>query len=214
MKPFQSDREENPMKRTVTLVACFGLAVLVIGASIAGAQAWLMSSDGVESLTKELTEKRLGERVATFSGDGVLIRGKVIEERVVFVATLDDGSLCVNDSNITQTKWSGGCNDSSMPLGGKSFRVSFTAEGGPTVDTLTDARLSGLVDSSVHRLVVRMTDGSSREITLSNEVAGTAYRAFAYRVAKSDILAGATPRTVIAYDAEGKELDRQATGLS
>jgi hypothetical protein len=214
MYPFQTDREVNPMKRTVALISYFGLAVLVIGAGIAGAQALLMSSDTVESMTKELAQKRLGEKVATFSGDGVLLRGKVVQERFVFVATLDDGSLCVNDSNMTQTEWSGGCNDPSMPLGGKSFRVSFTAEGGPTVETLTDARLSGLVDSSVHRLVVRMTDGSSRELTLTDEVAGTEYRAFAFRVAKTDILAGVTPRTVIAYGAEEQELDRQATGLS
>jgi len=203
------------MKLRRTLVLGFALSVLAIGASIAAAQAWWLSADDAQAPTRELVNKKLGQRVASFPGHGERIRGKLVDERLLFVATLADGSLCVNDSNVSQTEWGGGCNNADSPLGGKSFRVSFSFDGGPSFATVTDARLSGLVDKSVDKLTARMTDGSSRELELTSDtVAGTPYRAFAYRVSAVDLLAGVTPVAVVSYDSSGAELDRQATGLS
>lgn len=200
----------------VTVAAAGSIAI----AAIAGGRA-----AGALHLSKEATPDQadpqaalvregLGTRVATFgAADGAGQRNEPVD-RAVYVAKLSSGSLCVIDADMAGKDPGGGCNPTADPLGGRSIWVSFMFDGGPGVASVTDARLSGLVDGSVAQLRALMSDGSQRNIPLTkDDVAGTSFRAFAFRIAQTDLLGGVTPIAVVAFDDSGSQLDRQATGL-
>ena len=182
------------------------VALAIAGAGLAAAASLI--ADDPASHVRELDAKQLGEKVAAFPPEAGW------PESGVYVARLGNGSICVNAATAVRKSWSGGCNPAGAPLGGKTFMVLFTYDGGPAVETVEDARLFGLADRSVKQLRVEMSDRSSRELRLSaNTVAATPYRVFAHRVSRDDLGAGIAPVAVTAYDESGAEIERQATGL-
>jgi hypothetical protein len=59
-----------------------------------------------------------------------------------------------------------------------------------------------------------MSDGSRRSLALRKVPASIGdFRVFAHRFGRGQLAHGATPVAVVAYDADGNELDRQATGF-
>ena len=137
------------------------------------------------------------------------------EARGVFAQLTSNGHFCVWDapSPSSQQKL-GGCNPADDPLGGHPLSASFAYDGGPSPDGVTDARLIGLVAAEVARVEVRMSDGGSRELTLRKVPAAVGdFRVFAHRFGRGELKRGVTPTAIVALDAKGSELDRQATGF-
>jgi hypothetical protein len=138
----------------------------------------------------------------------------LVNTRAMFVAHLSNGMLCVSDAKVDGTNGAGGCNPGSRPLDGHAIEATLTYDGGPSVASVTDARLFGLAASSVNRAEALMNDGSPRALALtSNGVAATDLRAFAYRLDPTDLANGVTPVAVLSYGAGGRLLDRQPTGF-
>lgn len=148
-------------------------------------------------------------RVADVAG------GEGFARRGVFIQELDTGDLCVWDAaSATSPDRQGGCNSIDEPLGGSAVWANLAYEGGPAIESVRDARLSGLASSSAASVVVLMNDGSERMLRLKpvNLDAGD-FAAFGYRFRTSDLRSGVGPIAVIARAAGGTELGRQPTGI-
>lgn len=91
--------------------------------------------------------------------------------------------------------------------------VSLAYDGGPAIETVHDARLIGLTDSSVATVRVLMSDGSFRSVKLKMSNVGEDLQVFGFRVRKSDLKKGVGPIAVVALDGSGKEIARQTTGI-
>jgi hypothetical protein len=140
--------------------------------------------------------------------DGLPARG-------VFVQVTRGGQLCLWDA---PSAWSrqrgGGCNPADDPLGGSPITVSLAYDGGPAVAGVTDARLVGLAAGDVAAVDVLMSDHTRRGIRLSGvEIGSLGLRAFGYRFRASDLRRGIAPVAVVALDASGAEVAREATGF-
>ena len=102
----------------------------------------------------------------------------------------------------------------SDPLGGSVLSASLAYEGGPSVPSVRDARIVGLAAPNVAAIELVMSDGSTRSLKSRHVSVGSrAYTAFGYRVKASDLRKGVGPTAVVALDADGSELGRQATGI-
>lgn len=136
-------------------------------------------------------------------------------QRGVFAQVTDRGQFCIWDAaSVGSMQRQGGCNSASDPLGGSALSASLAYEGGPAVEGVRDARLIGLVDPEVSRVVVVMSDGSRRAMRLERvEVDSREFQAFGYRVKPSDLRRGVGPTAVLALDAGGAEIARQRTGI-
>ena len=100
------------------------------------------------------------------------------------------------------------------PLGGSSVSANLAYDGGPAIERVRDARLSGLANSSAASVVVLMSNGSERMLPLKPvHVDAGDFVAFGYRFKRSDLRSGVGPIAVIARAAGGKELGRQPTGI-
>lgn len=132
----------------------------------------------------------------------------------VFAQATSAGFLCLWDApSATSRQRMGGCNPADDPLGGRSLSASLAYDGGPGAARVTDARLIGIVAANVASVQVLLKDGNERAITLHRIPRSIGdFRAFGYRFKPSDIRNGG-PTAVVALDADGKELDRQATGF-
>jgi hypothetical protein len=135
--------------------------------------------------------------------------------RGVFLQVTSAGYTCVWEApTATSQARRGGCSPSEDPFGGKTLTVNFTYDGGPAPASVSDARLFGLAARDVARVRVVMSDGTSRDVRLSNASgAGKGIHAFGYRVKPVDLRRSVTPIAVVALDAGGTEIDRQATGF-
>jgi hypothetical protein len=133
----------------------------------------------------------------------------------VYVQKTRTGHLCVRETpSVKSRERGGGCNTADDPLNGRPLSFTLSYDGGPAVADVKSASLFGLVDGDVAQAQVLMSDGTQREIHLSKaDVPGTEFRAFGFRFKKSVLRRGITPTAVIAIDANGAELDRQATGI-
>lgn len=133
----------------------------------------------------------------------------------VFVERTRTGHLCVWEApSATSLQRGGGCNTVDDPLNGRSLSFTLSYDGGPVVADVKSASLFGLVDSDVARASVLMSDGTQREIRIQkSDVPGTEFHAFGFRFKTGDLRKGITPTAVVAIDANGAELDRQATGI-
>ena len=142
------------------------------------------------------------------SADGLPARG-------VFAQVTSTGHLCLSDAPLSAPLMGGGgCNPADDPLGDRAFSASLAYDGGPAIQDVKDARLIGLTSSQVESLRVLMSDGSSRQVKLkSAKVAGNELNAFGYRFKRADLKKGIGPTAVVAFDADGVEIDRQATGI-
>ena len=148
-------------------------------------------------------------RVADVAG------GEGFARRGVFIQELDTGDLCVWDAaSASSPDRQGGCNSIDEPLGGSAVSANLAYEGGPAIESVRDARLSGLASSSAASVVVLMSDGSERTLQLKPvHLDAGDFTAFGYRFKKSDLGSGVGPIAVIVRAAGGKELGRQPTGI-
>jgi hypothetical protein len=133
----------------------------------------------------------------------------------VFVQPTSAGYICLWDAlSATSGERQGGCNPTDDPFGEQKLFVSLAYDGGPGVESVTDARLVGLVAPDVADVDVLMSDGARRTIRLHvTTVTGERYRAFGYRFRKADLQRGVAPTAVLALNSAGDEIGRQTTGF-
>jgi hypothetical protein len=194
----------NSISRRWIAIACGAVAAGVFAGGVVGAQSVpvdVASSLGDEPLAKVAD-------IPTEEGRG---------GRGVFVQPTD-GFLCLWDApSASSLTRQGGCNRSDDPLAGKKMMISFAYDGGPAVRDVRDARLIGLVSLDVAAIQVAMSDGSLRAVKLKHAgaISGAkgAFRAFGYRLKPSDYKRGVGPVAVVAFDAAGREIERQPTGF-
>jgi hypothetical protein len=162
-----------------------------------------------------------GRDLATAIGVDPLVRvaevpsGGGSPARGVFVQLTRTGHLCVWEApSAASRERGGGCNPADDPLAGRALSVTFSYDGGPAAADVTSATLFGLAAPEVARASVVMSDGTRRDICLrSVEIAGEDLQVFGFRFKKADFRQNITPTAVVALDAAGEELDRQATGF-
>lgn len=189
----------------------FGGAAAVVACVFAGALAASQlgtpppNEDALAAATRTAPMTRLSGLEA---GNGKAARG-------VFAQITSTGHFCLWDApSQSSTQKFGGCNPADDPLGSHPLSASFAYDGGPAPAEVSDARLIGLVAADVAHVEVRMSDGSSRELALHKVPASIGdFRVFAHRFGRADLKRGVTPTSVVALDANGNELDRQATGF-
>lgn len=135
--------------------------------------------------------------------------------RAVFAQITSTGDFCLWDApSATSEQKQGGCNPADDPLGGHPLSASLAYDGGPAASDVTDARLIGLVTADVASVQVLMSDGSRRVLKLRQVPAAIGdFHVFAHRFNRGELKHGATPVAVVALDAKGLEIDRQATGF-
>jgi hypothetical protein len=181
---------------------------LVVAAALAGRVVAAQFDDG-RDLANAIGMDPLVRVAEIPSGDGSPGRG-------VFVQETRTGHLCVWEApSATSRERGGGCNPVDDPLGGRALSVTFSYDGGPAVADVKSATLFGLAASEVARAHVVMSDGTRREIRLKTiELADDDVRVFGLRFKKADLRRNVTPTAVVALDAVGREIDRQATGFT
>lgn len=129
--------------------------------------------------------------------------------RAVFVATTTDAKmLCFWDVDLLRNERGGGCSERASFFNDRHLAASLMFNGGPALDSVTSARIVGLVTARVGRVEIVNSDGSSNQVTLTRD------RGFAYEVPAAQLAAGVEPVAVVAYDRAGRELTRQPTGIT
>jgi len=138
-----------------------------------------------------------------------------LRERGLFVQKTSSGLFCLWDAaSASSPDQKGGCNSAENPLGGKPLFVSFSYEGGPAISDVVDARLVGLATADVATVLVLMRNGRRQTMPLRRVPSSVGdFRAFVLRFGPGELRRGMTPTAVVALDASGTELDRQATGF-
>jgi hypothetical protein len=193
-------------KREVVVIA-FAIAAALIGGSVVAAQ----RGGGAPSV------ERLQAAIAT----GLMVKVAEIPgddrepQHGVFVQELETGNLCVWDApSASSPQRQGGCNSIDDPLGGNVVSANLAYEGGPGIENVREARLSGIAESDVARIVVLLSDGTERAVRLNAaHLQSGEFLAFGYRVKRSDLRKGIGPIAVLAFDASGNEIGRQTTGI-
>jgi len=191
--------------RWLIVSAILVLSAAVIAGSVVAGQ--FRAPDGSE-FERDL-ETGSVIRVADISAsDGLAARG-------VFVQQTDDGLLCLWDApTATSPERGGGCNPADDPLGGSTISASLAYEGGPAVEGVRDARISGLAAPRVASVRTLMSDGTFRSVKLKRAKVGfLELHAFGYRIRRADLRKGIGPTAVVAYDDSGAEVGRQTTGI-
>lgn len=135
--------------------------------------------------------------------------------RGVYVQRTANGYVCVWDApSASSQRRQGGCNRAEDPLGGGPISASLAYDGGPSIESVGDARLTGLASAETASVLVLMSDGTPRRVKLENAKIGSEeFRAFGYRFRKADLKKGIGPTAIVAYDADGNEIGRQPTGI-
>jgi hypothetical protein len=194
-------------KRSVVVLAAVGAATGVLAGGIVGANL-PPGGKSVDELHRVLAKAPM-EYVADVPSGGGLPRRAIFLQRA-------DGYVCLWDApSAGSLTRQGGCNPESDPLGGAEMFVSLSFDGGPTTRDISDARIVGLASRRVVRVAIEMSDGSRRVVSLTRARGGFRDLAvFGFRARGSDLRLGTVPTAVVALDADGRELQRQATGLS
>ena len=195
------------LRRSIIVVA-IAVAGGVLAGSVIAAQRGGDVAPDFESLQAAVAAEQM-TKVADIAGsEGAAARG-------IYVQELDTGHLCVWDApSAASRERQGGCNSIEEPLGGSALSARLAYEGGPAIESVRDARLSGLAGSNVASIVVVMTDGSERALRLKEaKLSAGDFVAFGYRFKKADLRKGVGPIAVIAQDADGGEIARQPTGI-
>jgi hypothetical protein len=183
-----------------------GIAAVVAG-GLAGSVVAGQFDDG-SNLVAAIEDTPLHRVADVPAGDGIAEKG-------VFAESTSTGHLCVWEaSSATSRDRSGGCNTADDPLNGHPLSFTLGYDGGPDIASVKSASLFGLAAPEVAQATVLMTDGTERAVKLKRVNLGSdEYRAFGFRFKKSDLRRGIGPAAVIALDATGVEIDRQATGI-
>jgi hypothetical protein len=195
------------LRRSVVVVA-IGLAGGVLVGSVIAAQRGDNAAPDVDSLRAAIAAEDM-TKVADIGGsEGFAARG-------VYVQELETGHLCVWDApSAASRERQGGCNSIDEPLGGSAVSANLAYDGGPAIEGVRDARLTGLAASNVASVVVLMSDGSERTLHLKKaKFRAGDFFAFGYRFKKADLRKGVGPIAVIARDGGDAEIDRQPTGI-
>lgn len=133
----------------------------------------------------------------------------------VYVQLTKTGHLCVwGAPTATSRQRGGGCNTIDDPLNGEAVSATLSYDGGPGISQVSSATLFGLARADVISIRVLMSDGTRRVVRLRQARIGSdEFEAFGYRVSKADLRKGVGPVAVLALDASGAEIGRQATGI-
>jgi hypothetical protein len=190
------------LRRWLALVLGVVIAGLVAGAVVAG------QFDDGSHLSAAIEESELVKVADIPSSDGAPAKG-------VYVQLTRTGHLCVWESvSATSRERGGGCNTVDDPLNGQALSFTLSYDGGPAVADVRTATLFGLATPQVARAGVLMSDQSRHDLRLRDvRIGDTDYRAFGYRVKRTDLKKGIGPIAVIALDASGAEIGRQTTGI-
>lgn len=186
-------------------------AVVGVGVVLAGALAGTVVASRIDDgsdLAAAIGQDPLTQVADIAAADGSPARG-------VYVQRTRTGHLCVWEApSPTSRERGGGCNTADDPLNGRPLSFTLSYDGGPALADVMGATLFGLAAAEVAGASVLMSDGTERQIRLQKaRVAGEDYRAFGFRFKKADLRAGIGPTAVVALDAGGAQIDRQATGI-
>jgi hypothetical protein len=194
-------------RRRGIVVAFLALALggVLVGSVVAGRNLWL---DDAVKLDEALADAAPVQVAEIAAADGRQARG-------VFAQLTSTGHVCLSDAALdAPLMGGGGCNPADDPLGGDAISASLAYDGGPALDTVSDARLIGLVSEETASVRVLMSDGTLRSVKLKKAKVGSdEFQAFGYRFRKSDLRKGIGPTAIVALDADGVELGRQPTGI-
>lgn len=193
-------------RRTRVVVAsAFVIAGVTAGGVVAGRMAWADDAGRVGAAIASAEATQVAEIAAA---DGRPGRG-------VYAQVTSTGHICISDAPLgAPLMGGGGCNLARDPLGGNVLSASLSYDGGPSIDSVEDARVIGLAAADTASVRVLMSDGSMRAVKLKNAKVGSdEFQAFGYRFRKSDLRKGIGPTAIVAYDASGVELGRQRTGI-
>lgn len=195
------------LRRSIVVVAIALVGGVVVGTVVA-AQSGGDAGPDVASLQAAIAAEPM-TKVADVAGS------ESFSARGVYVQELETGHLCVWDApSAASRERQGGCNATDDPLGGSAVSANLAYDGGPAIEGVRDARLTGLAASNVASVVVLMSDGSERRVHLKKaKLEAGDFFAFGYRFKKADFRKGVGPIAVIAQDADGGEIARQPTGI-
>jgi hypothetical protein len=115
--------------------------------------------------------------------------------------------LCIWDTNLQSGQQGGGCNYASDPFAGRLMMTSLSFDGGPTLDSIAEVRIVGVVDASVDSVDMLDAQGKSMHVRLSKD------QAFAAVFHQGAIRNGRLPTVIRAKDASGAVIDQQAITL-
>lgn len=196
-------RRARVLVLVTSLTALGGIAAGATGGLVAsGVVAFSRSAESSDSLPlASVLKAGNSRRVADFTNEGN-------SDRAVYVArTSDNQMVCLWDTNLRTGHQGGGCNYANDVFGQGRMMVSFSFDGGPAVEDISEARVIGIVDPAVARVEILQSNGQLADVAL------TADRAFAVAFRQSDILGGRAPAAVIARDSDGTEIDREPIKL-
>jgi hypothetical protein len=191
-------------RRVVVAAVVMAAAAVLAGGVVASAFDWSESTAELDAALAKTPPTQVADISAA---DGLAARG-------VFAQITSTGHFCLFDAPLdAPLAGGGGCNAAEDPLGGSPVSASLAFDGGPAIESVRDARLIGLAAANVTIVRVLMSDGTSRVVKLKRSTVGEHLQVFGYRVRKSDLKKGIGPVAIVAYDANGAELDRQTTGI-
>jgi hypothetical protein len=181
---------------------------LLAAAVATGAVVAAQFDDGSD-LATAIEEAPLTQVVDLPAADGAPALG-------VYVQLTKTGHLCVwGAPSATSRQRGGGCNTIDDPLNGEAVSATLSYDGGPEASRVSSATLFGLALADVASVRILMTDGTERVVRLKQARIGSDdFKAFGYRVSKADLRKGVGPVAVVALDASGAEIGRQATGFA
>ena len=194
------------MRRTKRRWLAVGVGAVLAG-TLAGSVIASRADDGSD-LAAAIGEDPLTRVADIAAAEGSPGRG-------VFVQKTSTGHLCVWEApSATSRERGGGCNPAADPLNGRPLSFTLSYDGGPALGDVKGATLFGLAAADVAGASVVMSDGTERQIRLQKaKVVGEDYRAFGFRFKKADLRARIGPIAVVAVNANGAQIDRQATGI-
>lgn len=194
-------------KRSIVVVTIAVVGGVLVG-SVVAAQRGGDALPDVASVEAAIAAEPMTKVADVAGSEGYAARG-------VYVQELETGHLCVWDApSAASRERQGGCNPTDEPLGGSAVSANLAYDGGPAIEGVRDARLTGLAASNVAGVVVLMSDGSERTVHLKKaKFQAGDFFAFGYRFKKADLRKGVGPIAVIAQDADGGEIARQTTGI-
>lgn len=181
--------------------------LLVLAGTLASAVVASRNDDGSE-LIAAIEEAPLTRVADIEAAEGAPSRG-------VFVQLTKTGHVCMWEApSATSRERGGGCNSLDDPLNGSAISATLSYDGGPAISDVRSASIFGLAAADVSRMTAQMSDGTLREINLKKAKVGSdELQAFGYRFKKADLKKGIGPTAIVAYDAAGKEVGRQPTGI-
>lgn len=186
------------------------VAVVVVGGVVAGVviAGQDQSAPAVGAMQAAIETTAMTKVAEVAAQDGLTSHG-------VYVQELKTGYLCIWDipSSATPSR-QGSCNDTADPLGGSQVIANLAYDGGPAIETVRDARITGLAAAEVASVRVLMSDGSERVVSVKRaKLRSGDFLAFGYRIRSSDLKRGIGPIAIVVYDADRNEIGRQTTGI-